>query len=106
MGQGGAMAIEDAVCVACLLPSSTPKNAVQERLKAFENIRYKRAESIRDASRKNGLDENHRPSGLLKRFLCCGWSPANKTPEPYAILNDCYKHDEWKHTNELFVCGG
>lgn len=59
------MAIEDAVCIARLLPSSTTTDAVQERLKMLEEIRYKRAEYVRDETRQNSLGENERPSSML-----------------------------------------
>lgn len=58
------MAIEDAICIARLLPASTPTQAVHERLKMFEEIRYKRAEYVRDETRQNGLGESERPSSL------------------------------------------
>lgn len=59
------MAIEDAISIARLLPSSTPSHDVQERLKMFEEIRFKRAEYVRDETRNNGLGESERPSSML-----------------------------------------
>lgn len=59
------MAIEDAISIARLLPSSTTSQDVQERLKMFEEIRYKRAEFVRDETRNNGLGESERPSSTL-----------------------------------------
>jgi 2-polyprenyl-6-methoxyphenol hydroxylase-like FAD-dependent oxidoreductase len=64
LGQGGAMAIEDGICMARLLPSSTPTDAIQERLQVFESLRYKRVEFVRDETRQNGLDESKRPNSL------------------------------------------
>lgn len=62
LGQGGAMAIEDAVCIARLLPKTTSASEVEGRLKCYEEIRYKRTEYVRDETRKNGLDEDERSS--------------------------------------------
>jgi salicylate hydroxylase len=63
LGQGGAMAIEDAVCIARLLPKTTSASEVEGRLECYEEIRYKRVEYVRDETRKNGLDEDERSSG-------------------------------------------
>lgn len=59
------MAIEDAICIARLLPATTPTHAVEERLKMFKEIRYKRAEYVRDETRQNGLGESERPTSLF-----------------------------------------
>ena len=72
LGQGGAMAIEDAVCIARLLPKTTSASEVEGRLKCYEEIRYKRVEYVRDQTRKNGLDEDERSSGgmfCLEKFM-------------------------------------
>lgn len=66
LGQGGAMAIEDAISIARLLPADTPVSAITERLKAFEEIRHGRAEYVREETRENGLDEMERSTGALK----------------------------------------
>jgi salicylate hydroxylase len=63
LGQGGAMAIEDAMCIARLLPRDTPASHVEERMKLYEEIRYKRVEYVRDQTRRNGFDEDVRSSG-------------------------------------------
>jgi 2-polyprenyl-6-methoxyphenol hydroxylase-like FAD-dependent oxidoreductase len=63
LGQGGAMAIEDAVCIARLLPADTPASEVEDRVKLYEEIGYKRAEYVREQTRRNGLDEEERSSG-------------------------------------------
>jgi 2-polyprenyl-6-methoxyphenol hydroxylase-like FAD-dependent oxidoreductase len=72
LGQGGAMAIEDGICIARLLPSSTPKDAIQERLQMFESLRYKHVEFVRDETRQNGLDESQRPNSLSSYRLRSG----------------------------------
>jgi hypothetical protein len=63
------MAIEDAVCIARLLPVDTPASKVEERMKLYEGIRYKRAGYVREQTRRNGLDEEERPSGVFS-LLC------------------------------------
>lgn len=64
LGQGGAMAIEDGICLARLLLPDTPADAVYKRLQMFEELRYKRVEFVRDETRHNGLDEGERPNSL------------------------------------------
>ena len=59
------MAIEDAVCVSRLLPADTPTSEVEERIKLYEEIRYKRGEYVREQTRRNGLDEEERSSGVF-----------------------------------------
>ena len=62
LGQGGAMAIEDGICLARLLLPQTPADAVYKRLQMFEELRYKRVEFVRNETRQNGLDEGERPN--------------------------------------------
>ncbi|KAH0367998.1 FAD/NAD(P)-binding domain-containing protein, partial [Aureobasidium melanogenum] len=57
MGQGGAMAIEDAVSVAVLLPLGTSKQQIPERLRLYERCRKQRNETILMYTRMNGRDE-------------------------------------------------
>ena len=64
LGQGGAMAIEDGICLARLLLPETGADAVYKCLQMFEGLRYKRVEFVRDETRQNGLDEGDRPSSL------------------------------------------
>ena len=78
------MAIEDAVCIARLLPADTPASGVEDRMKVYEEIRYKRAEYVREQTRRNGLDEEERSS------------------DAYAMLRYCYQHDEWRNTDEIW----
>lgn len=65
------MAIEDAVCLARLLPKATTAAEAESRLKCYEDIRYKRVEYVRDETRKNGLDEDERSSGGTFCFHGC-----------------------------------
>jgi salicylate hydroxylase len=57
MGQGGAMAIEDAVSVAVLLPLGTAKQQIPERLRLYEKCRKERNETVLMYTRMNGRDE-------------------------------------------------
>ena len=55
-GQGGGVALEDAVALAIVLsPDSTPEE-IPERLKLYEKIRYERANAIQEFSRQAGAD--------------------------------------------------
>lgn len=55
-GQGAGQAIEDAATLSIVLPRGTPPEEVPERLKLYEEIRYKRAHSIQEFSRQAGKD--------------------------------------------------
>ena len=55
-GQGGGCAIEDAMCLAAILPSGTTEADVLDRVKLYESIRYERANRIQEYSRKAGHD--------------------------------------------------
>jgi len=57
MGQGGAMAIEDAVSVAVLLPLGTTKQQISGRLRLYEQCRKERNETVLMYTRMNGRDE-------------------------------------------------
>lgn len=57
MGQGGAMAIEDAISVAVLLPLGTTKQQIPERLRLYEKCRKERNELVLMYTRMNGRDE-------------------------------------------------
>lgn len=58
MGQGGAMAIEDAVSIANLLPRDTPVDDIPARLRLYELARRSRVEKVLEYTRMNGRDEN------------------------------------------------
>jgi 2-polyprenyl-6-methoxyphenol hydroxylase-like FAD-dependent oxidoreductase len=97
------MAIEDAVCIARLLPKTTSASEVEGRLKCYEEIRYKRVEYVRDQTRKNGLDEDERSSGgmfCLRVLISRSVKPSNCGSELYATLQYCYQHDEWSNTEK------
>ncbi|KAI4727533.1 FAD/NAD(P)-binding domain-containing protein [Aureobasidium sp. EXF-10728] len=54
---GGAMAIEDAISVAVLLPLGTTKQQIPERLRLYEKCRKERNETVLMYTRMNGRDE-------------------------------------------------
>ena len=58
MGQGGAMAIEDAVSIATLIPPGTTVEDIPERLRLYEIARKSRVEKVLEYTRMNGRDEN------------------------------------------------
>lgn len=55
-GQGAGQAIEDAATLSVVLPRGTPPQDVPERLRLYEKIRYDRAHTIQEFSRKAGED--------------------------------------------------
>ncbi|KAJ5681336.1 uncharacterized protein N7477_001276 [Penicillium maclennaniae] len=57
MGQGGAMAIEDAVSIAMLLPFGTKPHDIPERLELYQSSRRPRVEMILNFTRWNGRDD-------------------------------------------------
>ncbi|KAJ5631911.1 uncharacterized protein N7484_012011 [Penicillium longicatenatum] len=67
MGQGGAMAIEDAVGVATLLPLGTRAEDIPARLKLYETNRRPRVELVLEYTRLNGRDENDTAGARITR---------------------------------------
>lgn len=55
-GQGAGQAIEDAATISVVLPMGTSPEAVSDRLKLYEKIRYDRAHQIQEYSRQAGKD--------------------------------------------------
>ncbi|KAL4978988.1 hypothetical protein BDW66DRAFT_157852 [Aspergillus desertorum] len=58
LGQGGAMAIEDAVSLAVLLPMGTTVNDIARRLELYENIRRPRVEMTLHYTALNARNED------------------------------------------------
>jgi 2-polyprenyl-6-methoxyphenol hydroxylase-like FAD-dependent oxidoreductase len=50
---GGAMAIEDAVSLAVMLPGDIEKDQVADRLKVYEKARFERATTIQEMTRRS-----------------------------------------------------
>jgi len=57
LAQGGAMAIEDAVSLAIMLPLGTTPDEVPERLELYNQARYERATTVQNNSRLVGTGE-------------------------------------------------
>lgn len=55
-GQGAGQAIEDSATLSVVLPMGTSPEAVSDRLKLYEKIRYDRAHQIQEYSRQAGKD--------------------------------------------------
>lgn len=58
MGQGAAMAIEDAVGIATLLPCGTLNETVPSRLQIYEISRRPRVDLVLHFTRANAANEN------------------------------------------------
>lgn len=56
LAQGGAMAIEDAVSLAVMLPAGTTAAQVPQRLQLYNKARYERASTVQNNSRITGGD--------------------------------------------------
>lgn len=68
MGQGGAMAIEDAVSLAVLLPLGTSTKDISDRLGLYEQARRERVEMILEYTRINGRDEDASVKRISGKF--------------------------------------
>ncbi len=70
MGQGGAMAIEDAVSIAMLLPFGTKAIDISARLELYQSSRRPRVEMILNFTRMNGRDNER-----ISRMFFFPWKP-------------------------------
>lgn len=71
-GQGAGQALEDAAALSIVLPRGTAPEAISERLKLYEEIRYERAHSIQQFSREAGRDwTNGMPPLNSKLYPLC-----------------------------------
>ncbi|KAE8373193.1 hypothetical protein BDV26DRAFT_297173 [Aspergillus bertholletiae] len=89
MGQGAAMAIEDALSIATLLPLGTKGEDIPCRLAIYEKARQPRVDYILKYTRLNGTNEND-PSG--QRL-----TPA----EMVKVMGVCFAHNEIEHSRRL-----
>ncbi|OIW34539.1 FAD/NAD(P)-binding domain-containing protein [Coniochaeta ligniaria NRRL 30616] len=85
-GQGAGQAMEDAAALTVVLPRGTAPEAIPERLKLYEEIRYERAHVIQDYSRKAGQN------------MVAG-KPAIDMMQ-YTSYN--FGHDEFDHASNIF----
>ncbi|KAI9147320.1 FAD-dependent monooxygenase OpS4 [Paramyrothecium foliicola] len=83
-GQGAAVAIEDAVALAVVLPQGTTIEDIPERLQLYQDIRYKRAHRIQEYSRQAGRDVKDKDFDMLE----------------YGNYN--MGHDEWDNSIHVF----
>ncbi|KAK1542480.1 FAD binding domain-containing protein [Colletotrichum paranaense] len=89
MGQGAAMAIEDAVTLAILLRRGTLAEEVPERLKLLQVCRKERADRIQDYARRNGQDAGDSQRGQPTPNEFRGWT---------AYAN---QHNAWEHAERV-----
>ncbi|KAH8905161.1 FAD/NAD(P)-binding domain-containing protein [Coniochaeta sp. PMI_546] len=85
-GQGAGQAMEDAAALTVVLPRGTAPEAIPERLKLYEEIRYERAHAIQDYSRKAGQN------------MVAG-KPAIDMMQ---YTNHNFGHDEFDHASNIF----
>ncbi|KAE8346429.1 hypothetical protein BDV24DRAFT_176388 [Aspergillus arachidicola] len=89
MGQGAAMAIEDALSMAALLPLGTKAEDIPSRLAIYEKARQPRVDYILKCTRLNGADEND-PS--VERMTAA---------EMVKAMGICFRHNAIEHSKRL-----
>ncbi|PYH92095.1 FAD/NAD(P)-binding domain-containing protein [Aspergillus ellipticus CBS 707.79] len=94
MGQGGAMAIEDAVSLAILLPKGIHPHEIPMQLSLYEQTRRPRVDLVLEYTRNNGVDEND-PSA--RRI-----TPA----EMVKFMGICFSHNEVESSGRVLERGG
>ncbi|KAL2812178.1 hypothetical protein BJX63DRAFT_397188 [Aspergillus granulosus] len=87
-GQGGGVAIEDAISLAVVLSRGTPIHEVPERLKLYHDIRHERATRIQSFSRMIGEDRTEK-----KQLDMTGFSNYNFGHDEFD--NSTQKLREW-----------
>ncbi|KAL2835817.1 hypothetical protein BJY01DRAFT_252322 [Aspergillus pseudoustus] len=93
LGQGGAMAIEDAVALAILLPPTTTLEEIPGRLGLYETARRARVEKVLDYTRLNARDDDD-PSG--SRI---------STSQMIEFMRTTMSHNEVAHSSALLLEG-
>ncbi|KAJ5313097.1 hypothetical protein PENANT_c018G09423 [Penicillium antarcticum] len=89
MGQGAAMAIEDAVSIATLLPQGTAPENIPSRLEMYEKSRRERVEFVLHYTRLNGRDENDTSSARMT------------AEEMVKVMEICFSHNVIDHSTQL-----
>ncbi|KAJ5573313.1 FAD/NAD(P)-binding domain-containing protein [Penicillium hetheringtonii] len=89
MGQGGAMAIEDAVSIATLLPLGTKMQDVRARLAMYNHSRRPRVDMVLHYTRLNGRREDDEKNIRI--------TPAERID----FMKICISHNELKTSQEL-----
>ncbi|CAI7600515.1 unnamed protein product [Penicillium discolor] len=82
-GQGGGVAIEDAISLAVVLSPGISTTEVPNRLKLYHNIRHERATRIQEFSRIIGEDRTD-----------------DKQLDMYSFTNFNFGHDEWDNSTQ------
>ncbi|KAJ5894521.1 hypothetical protein N7495_006212 [Penicillium taxi] len=89
LGQGGAMAIEDAIEIATLLPMGTQVVDIPRRLEIYQASRQPRVNMVLDFTRLNGRDQND-PTG------------ARITPADMVnFMGICFSYNAIEHSKSL-----
>ncbi|KAJ5457427.1 hypothetical protein N7475_008815, partial [Penicillium sp. IBT 31633x] len=96
MGQGAAMAIEDAVSLATLLPRGTAPHDIPTRLRLYQTARRSRVEFVLHYTRLNGRDGNDETGSRIS------------AAEMVKIMGICFSHNEIEHSagllqNEMII---
>ncbi|EKV17002.1 hypothetical protein PDIG_17160 [Penicillium digitatum PHI26] len=91
MGQGAAMAIEDAVSIATLLPYGSTSHDIPMRLEMYQTGRRPRVDLVLHYTRMNGRDEND----------AAGDRMSVTAAEMVKIMNICFSHNEIEHSANL-----
>ncbi|KAB8077001.1 hypothetical protein BDV29DRAFT_154088 [Aspergillus leporis] len=89
MGQGAAMAIEDALSIATLLPLGTKAKDIPAQLELYEKSRQPRIDYVMKYTRLNGADEND-PS--VQRITAA---------EMVKVMGICFSYNEIEHSTRL-----
>ncbi|KAK8224482.1 FAD binding domain-containing protein [Phyllosticta capitalensis] len=89
LGQGGAIAVEDAVSLGVLLPLGTSPSEVPARLELYQQCRKERAERVQEHTRIRG----RHPDGSE--------GPPPSTEEYMGFIQHAIMHDEWKHSTDV-----
>ncbi|KAL4864247.1 hypothetical protein BDV12DRAFT_205836 [Aspergillus spectabilis] len=83
-GQGGGVAIEDAISLAVVLAPGTPASEIPQRLKLYHSIRHERATRIQGFSRLIGEDRSKNDEPL----------------DMFGFTNFNFGHDEWDNSTQ------
>lgn len=111
MGQGGAMAIEDAVSIATLLPLGSSVQDIPARLAMYQSSRRPRVEMVLHFTRLNGRREDDENNVRITRELFLPFDQEwglKLTPRPAAEMVDfmkiCISHNEREASEKLLSC--
>ncbi|OQE35250.1 hypothetical protein PENCOP_c014G00608 [Penicillium coprophilum] len=91
MGQGAAMAIEDAVSISTLLPYGSTPCDLPMRLKMYQIARRPRVEFVLHYTRMNGRDEKDAAGDRIS------------AAEMVKVMNICFSHNEIEHSKNLLA---